>query len=165
MKFLQISCKALDFTGQNRYNNLQCKATQLYRVVCFLMCGERKCGMAKNLAISYLLDFYGGVLTDKQREVMVQYYNDDLSLAEIAANFGITRQGVRDAIKRGEGTVLALEEKVGFAARHRATQDGMQRLEQLACDVRFINASSYAKSAEIEAAANEMLQIVQEISK
>ncbi len=49
--------------------------------------------MAKNLEISYLLDFYGDVLTDKQRDVMEQYYNDDLSLAEIAENFGITRQG------------------------------------------------------------------------
>ena len=58
--------------------------------------------MAKKWEVSYLLDFYGDVLTEKQRDVMVQYYNDDYSLAEIAENFGITRQGVRDAIKRGE---------------------------------------------------------------
>ena len=67
--------------------------------------------MAKNLEISYLLDFYGDVLTDKQRDVMEQYYNDDFSLSEIAENFGISRQGVRDAIKRGETTMLELEEK------------------------------------------------------
>ncbi|MEG0396344.1 MAG: sigma factor-like helix-turn-helix DNA-binding protein, partial [Oscillospiraceae bacterium] len=67
--------------------------------------------MAKNLDISFLLDFYGDVLTDKQREVMQQYYNDDLSLSEIAENFSITRQGVRDSIKRGEGTILELEQK------------------------------------------------------
>ena len=66
--------------------------------------------MAKNLAMSYLLDFYGEVLTEKQRDMMVQYYNDDLSLAEIADNFGITRQGVRDAIKRGEAVMQELEE-------------------------------------------------------
>ena len=53
--------------------------------------------MAKKWEVSYLLDFYGDVLTEKQRDVMVQYYNDDYSLAEIAENFGITRQGVRDA--------------------------------------------------------------------
>lgn len=48
--------------------------------------------VTKNLEISYLLDFYGDVLTEKQRDVMEQYYNDDLSLSEIADNFGITRQ-------------------------------------------------------------------------
>lgn len=69
--------------------------------------------MSKNLEISYLLDFYGEVLTEKQRDVMYQYYNEDLSLAEIAENFGITRQGVRDAIKRGEATLITLEEKGG----------------------------------------------------
>ena len=81
--------------------------------------------MSKNLQISYLLDFYGDMLTDKQQEVMEQYYNDDLSLAEIAANLGITRQGVRDSIKRGEGILLELEQKVGFAGRYRAVSEGL----------------------------------------
>ena len=56
----------------------------------------------KNLAYSVLLDFYGPVLTDKQRVILTEYYDEDLSLAEIAENLGITRQGVRDAIKHGE---------------------------------------------------------------
>ena len=55
--------------------------------------------MSKNLDITLLLDFYGDLLTEKQRTFISYYYNDDLSLAEIAANEGITRQGVRDAIK------------------------------------------------------------------
>ena len=50
--------------------------------------------MAKDLEMGYLLDFYGEVLTEKQREMLRQYYNDDLSLSEIGENFGITRQGV-----------------------------------------------------------------------
>ena len=58
--------------------------------------------MAKDLEMGYLLDFYGEVLTPKQREMLRQYYNDDLSLSEIGENFGITRQGARDAIKRSE---------------------------------------------------------------
>ena len=49
----------------------------------------------KNLAYSVLLDFYGPVLTDKQRVILTEYYDEDLSLAEIAENLGITRQGVR----------------------------------------------------------------------
>ncbi len=58
--------------------------------------------MAKDLHITFLLAFYGDMLTDKQREVVECYYNEDLSLAEIAEVKGITRQGVRDAIKRAE---------------------------------------------------------------
>ncbi len=69
--------------------------------------------MAKDLKYSTLLDIYGGMLTDKQREMMEFYYNDDLSLSEIADNCGISRQGVRDAIKRGEESLDELEEKVG----------------------------------------------------
>ena len=75
--------------------------------------------MAKDFEMGYLLDFYGEVLTPKQREMLNQYYNDDLSLSEIGENFGITRQGARDAIKHGETTLKELEAKVGFAGRYR----------------------------------------------
>ena len=68
--------------------------------------------MAKDLEMGYLLDFYGEVLTEKQREMLRQYYNDDLSLSEIGENFGITRQGARDAIKHGETTLKELEQLV-----------------------------------------------------
>ena len=54
--------------------------------------------VAKNLEIIMLLDFYGDMLTEKQRDFLGYYYNDDLSLSEIAENEGITRQGVRDSI-------------------------------------------------------------------
>ena len=121
--------------------------------------------MAKNLEISYLLDFYGEVLTEKQRDVMEQYYNDDLSLAEIADNFGITRQGVRDSIKRGEGILLELEEKVGFARRYRAVQEGVAQLEKLTRDIRFYNCTSYAMSEEIDKATSEMLALIEHISE
>ena len=67
--------------------------------------------MAKDFEMGYLLDFYGEVLTPKQREMLRQYYNDDLSLSEIGENFGITRQGARDAIKHGETTLKELEAK------------------------------------------------------
>ena len=73
--------------------------------------------MSKNLDMSYLLDFYGNVLTEKQRDMMQQYFNMDLSLSEIADNFNITRQGVRDAVKRGETVLTELEEQIGFAGK------------------------------------------------
>ena len=63
----------------------------------------------KDMQISLLLDFYGDMLTEKQRDVIELYYNEDLSLAEIAAHSKITRQGVRDSIKRAESTLLDLE--------------------------------------------------------
>ncbi|HIX05860.1 MAG TPA: YlxM family DNA-binding protein [Candidatus Fournierella pullicola] len=122
------------------------------------------CHVAKNLEISFLLDFYGDVLTERQREVMEQYYNDDLSLAEIADNFGITRQGVRDSIKRGEGIILDLEQKVGFAARYRAVQQGVAQLESLARSIRFANANSYSPNAEIERDVDQMLEEIRRIT-
>ncbi|MEG2923487.1 MAG: sigma factor-like helix-turn-helix DNA-binding protein [Oscillospiraceae bacterium] len=120
--------------------------------------------MAKNLDISFLLDFYGDVLTDKQREVMQQYYNDDLSLSEIAENFSITRQGVRDSIKRGEGTILELEQKIGFAKRYRAVQEGIAELEHLTREINFINGNNYNMSEEIKKATDNMLAIISQIS-
>ena len=122
------------------------------------------CPVAKNLEISFLLDFYGDVLTERQREVMEQYYNDDLSLAEIADNFGITRQGVRDSIKRGEGIILDLEQKVGFAARYRAVQQGVAQLESLARSIRFANSNSYSPNAEIERDTEQRLEEIRRIT-
>ena len=123
--------------------------------------------MAKNLEISLLLDFYGDVLTEKQRDVMEQYYNDDLSLAEIADNFGITRQGARDAIKHGETALRELEEKVGFAARYRRVQQTLEELEQLVIDARFECTGPNARLTTTEYAAtlNKMLGLIRSIDE
>ena len=73
--------------------------------------------MAKDMKVALLLDFYGDLLTDKQRDSLDFYYNDDLSLGEIAANLGISRQGVRDNIKRAEAVLLDMEERLNLAAK------------------------------------------------
>ena len=73
--------------------------------------------MAKNLEIAVLLDLYGDMLTEKQRDFLGYYYNDDLSLAEVAEHLGITRQGVRDALQRGQEQLEFLERALGFVAR------------------------------------------------
>ncbi len=91
--------------------------------------------MAKNLQISLLLDFYGEMLTEKQRDVVELYYNEDLSLAEIAQHSGITRQGVRDAIKRAEAQLLSYEERLGLARRFRTMQEGLERIATLAAQI------------------------------
>lgn len=82
--------------------------------------------MAKDLHISILLDFYGDMLTQKQRDVIEFYYNDDLSLSEIAENEGITRQGVRDAIKRAEMLLSDMEERLGLAKRFAQVKKGLE---------------------------------------
>lgn len=71
----------------------------------------------KNMNVSLLLDFYGEVLSEKQREIMDLYYNEDLSLAEIAESNGLTRQGVRHVIKKAEEELTVLESKLGLAER------------------------------------------------
>lgn len=68
----------------------------------------------KNLKLACLLDFYGEVLSERKQSVLSLYYNEDLSLAEIAAEIGISRQGVRDLIKKAEDELLFLEEKLGL---------------------------------------------------
>lgn len=70
--------------------------------------------MAKNLDMCILLDFYGNLLTDKQLDIMDLYYNDDLSLGEIAQQFSISRQGVHDAIKHGDEALTDYENKLGL---------------------------------------------------
>ena len=71
----------------------------------------------KNVKISILCDLYGKLLTEKQLELLNDYYNSDLSLSEIAENNNITRQAVRDKIKKGEKKLFEYEEKLLFMKR------------------------------------------------
>ncbi len=93
--------------------------------------------MGKNLEISLLLDFYGDMLTEKQRDMVDYYYNDDLSLAEIAENEGITRQGVRDSIKRAEAQMLEMEEKLGLSKRFIAMAEDARQIIEAAQIIRM----------------------------
>ena len=86
----------------------------------------------KNLNIGLLLDFYGDVLNERRRDALDFYYNNDMSLAEIADAVGITRQGARGGIKKGEEELLFLEEKLGLAARHRLITEEARELIGLA---------------------------------
>lgn len=73
--------------------------------------------MDKNVKLSILCDLYGKLLTEKQFEFLNDYYNNDLSLSEIAENNNITRQAVRDIIKKGEKKLFEYEEKLFFMKR------------------------------------------------
>lgn len=71
----------------------------------------------KNLNVGYLLDFYGELLPERKRSVLDMYYNEDYSLAEIAEEIGISRQGVRNMIKKSEAELFFYEEKLGLAQK------------------------------------------------
>ncbi len=88
--------------------------------------------MAKSLEISILLDFYGEMLTKKQRDFLDLYYNEDLSLSEIAENEGITRQGVRDAIKRAEAQLTDMESKLQLSKRFETLRNGLEEISTCA---------------------------------
>lgn len=76
----------------------------------------------KNLNIGLLLDFYGDVLTERRRDALDFYYNNDMSLSEIAEEMSISRQGVRDLIKKAEEELLFYEEKLGLAKKFDSAQ-------------------------------------------
>ncbi len=80
--------------------------------------------MEKNIEISILSQIYKNVLTEKQFEILSEYYNDDFSLSEIAENYNITRQAVRDNIKSGEAKLYDLENKLGLMKK-------MQKQEEI----------------------------------
>ena len=112
----------------------------------------------KDLKIGLLCDFYGRMLTDKQREATAMYYDDDLSLAEIAEHVGITRQGVWDSIKRAESILTELEEKLGLAARFTELTNRVEQIKDKAEQIRQIN-HKRAISAELDLFADEIIKL------
>ena len=84
--------------------------------------------MDEKVEISILCEIYGKLLTEKQEEFIEDYYNNDLSLSEIAENNNITRQAVRDIIKKGEKKLFEYEEKLHFMKR---TLNQEKRIEKV----------------------------------
>jgi len=82
--------------------------------------------------MALLFDFYGDMLTERQKEFYDLYYNEDLSLAEIAENYDITRQGVRDVIVRAEGILTELEDKTGIIRRFQKMQEQLELIDNAA---------------------------------
>ena len=85
----------------------------------------------KNLKLACLLDFYGEVLSERKQSVLSMYYNEDLSLAEIAEEIGISRQGVRELIKKSEEELLFLEEKLGLEKKLKEALSQSDRIFKL----------------------------------
>ena len=75
--------------------------------------------MEKRIETGWLLDFYGPLLTGRQRELLRLYCEEDLSLAEIAGQEGVSRQAVHDAVRRGDARLRAYEDQLGLLRRYR----------------------------------------------
>ncbi len=105
--------------------------------------------MAKDLTNAILLDFYGEILTQKQRDVMEMYYDQDLSLGEIAENTGITRQGVLDSIHRGEAQMQDMEQKLGLHRRYQELFESLSQIGEAAKEIANLNMAGYHFSTAI----------------
>ena len=116
----------------------------------------------KSYEMTILFDFYGDILTDKQRELFDLYYNEDLSLAEIAEHLGITRQGVRDGIVRAEEIITNLEDKLGFSAKYGKQNNAIRRIGELAQRIQTVNSSNF-RSLELDECAKEIHSLAQTI--
>ena len=106
--------------------------------------------------MTMLFDFYGELLTERQKEFFDLYYNEDLSLAEIAENYGISRQGVRDGIKRGEQILQEMEDKLQFAARFNALRENYSAIASTLQSIQ----TQTADQPQVQTACREAMEAV-----
>lgn len=99
---------------------------------------------------SMLFDFYGEMLTVKQREYFDLHYNEDYSLAEIAEQSGISRQGVWDIIRRAEAVMTEIEEKTGLIKRFNERNAQIEELEKELDDMGALNDSVRGKLEKLK---------------
>ena len=111
----------------------------------------------KNMRIVYLLDFYAELLDEHTRGVMRAYFEDDLSLAEVAEDVGISRQGIRHLIKKGEDQLEFYESKLGLASRDEELSSVCESLRRIG--------SKLSKSENFSAEAKELLDMSEVIMK
>ena len=93
--------------------------------------------------MTMLFDFYGELLTERQKEFYSLYYDEDLSLSEIAENYGISRQGVRDVIVRAEAYMTEIEDKTGLVKRFMKDVPHVEAITEAAEEIRKLNYRLY----------------------
>ena len=115
--------------------------------------------------MAMLFDFYGDLLTERQREFYDLYYNEDLSLAEIAENYGISRQGVRDVIVRAEAAMSEIEEKTHIIRRFHQSRAAIAAIDAAAdALLRAVDERSYG-DAMLDALARTIKENVQRLNQ
>lgn len=119
--------------------------------------------MDKNVRICLLFSFYRNMLTKRQIDCVDLYYNEDLSLAEISELLGITRQGVRDNIKRAEHTMNDTEERLGLVSKFLGISENLAKIDDI---IREIEKSPNVRylSDDIKHKINDILMIIGSIN-
>lgn len=115
--------------------------------------------MEKNVEISLLLSFYKNMLTERQADTVELYYNEDLSLSEIGAELGISRQGVRDNLKRAEAILYDVESKLGLAERFIEIKSKMTEIDEIIAEIEKSPEANLLPNS-IKAQINQILTIV-----
>ncbi len=114
--------------------------------------------MERILKITLLFDFYGELLTIKQKQVFSMHYQDDLSFTEIGEELAITRQGVHDQLKRTEKILLGYEEKLKLVERFLHQQKALEKMQTMLASLTFQptkeNQATFAKLTDL---LNEIL--------
>ena len=118
--------------------------------------------MGKNLEISILMDFYGEILTSRQREFVNSYYNDDLSLSEISCNTGITKQGVQDSIKKSVAVLYDMEDKLKLNLKTIEFNKKLDLIKNLSSDI-IKYCSNPVLNGDIANNANKILEICNDL--
>ncbi len=122
--------------------------------------------MEKNVEISVLCQIYGKVLTEKQYEIINDYYNNDLSLSEIAENNGITRQAVRDIIKKSENKLYELEEKISLMKKIMNEKNIIKNIEKELNEIKELTNSKMKLKSNSNLNSNEkIIQKIKNIKK
>ena len=111
------------------------------------------------LEMALLLDYYGGMLTDKQRECFDMRYNQDLSLGEIAEMLGVSRQAVNDNLTRTEAALRRMEENIGCVKRDRRNRKALQDILSAAT---VLDASSDPAVATLGRSILEAVRTIEE---
>lgn len=120
--------------------------------------------LEKNVQISLLFSIYRNMLTERQAESIDLYYNEDLSLGEIGEHMGITRQGVRDSIKRAEHVLFDVEARLGLAQRFLSIREKLAHIDEIIQEIEQSPNVRYL-SDDIKRKINEILVMVGEMNE
>ena len=148
-----VTCKENNFTG-DFYLLLFIWNGRLYMQIFNCNEDDKFNSLKEQYELTILYDYYSGLLKESQREILSDYYFNDLSLSEIADERGISRQGVHDTIKRCSKSLMEFEEILGLAAKQKLIKTNIKKIDSFINDISIkdneINQTSKAELSQIK---------------